>query len=123
MENHHPDKTLDWQRSEAHDKFLDALRAAGIPFTDRADGGRIASEIVAGAFDAGTGTGSELINGSGAGKSIDAAFLAMLRRHYTVEMVRGWVARADAGMRTKPGQVERWRKTLAWLEQEQVSNG
>ena len=60
---------------------------------------------------------SDTPNDNGNGAKVDARFLALLARFYTVEMLQGWIARADAGMRVRDGQVERWQRALAWLEQ------
>jgi len=64
-----------------------------------------------------------LSNGNGNGAKVDARFLALLARFYTVEMLQGWIARSEAGMRTKPGQLARWRQALAWLRQTQEQAG
>ena len=42
----HTDPDLNWARTEAHDQFLAALDAAGIPYTDREHGARIALDLV-----------------------------------------------------------------------------
>ena len=44
----HTDPDLNWARTEAHDQFLAALDAAGIPYTDREHGARIAFSLLEG---------------------------------------------------------------------------
>ena len=63
---------------------------------------------------------NDTLNGDGDDAKVTPWFLAALARFYTVEMLQGWIARADAGMRTKSGQVERWQRALAWLRSEQA---
>jgi len=59
-----------------------------------------------------------LSNGNGNDAKATPWFLAALARFYTVEMLEDWIARADAGMRVRDGQVERWQRALAALEVE-----
>ena len=66
----------------------------------------------------------DTLNGNGNGVKVDARFLALLARFYTIEALESWLARAREGMHVKRGQVERWQRALAWLrsEQEQVDD-
>jgi hypothetical protein len=115
QERDHTDPVLDWQRSEAHDALMAGLDAAGVVYRNREHAARIAGEIVAGTFAA----GGDVLSGNGGDAKMTPSFLAMLARAYTVEMLEGWLDRARDGMRTRTGQVARWRRTLAWLRSEQ----
>lgn len=46
----------------------------------------------------------------------DSFYRSQIERFYTEPMLKRWIERAQAGMKTRKGQLARWKMTLLVLE-------